>query len=162
MRKLLLVSAALLALLAMSASASADMALNSEVNSENIDENICISGWTRTVRPPVSFTNEVKKGLLEKLGLPWSSAEDFELDHIVPLTLGGHPSSPDNLELQAWAKDLPGWSGPSQARVKDALEVRLKRLVCAGDLELDEAQRCIYDDWRACNARYPSNNRSKQ
>ena len=26
----------------------------------------------------------------------------FELDHIVPLALGGHPRNPKNLALQAW------------------------------------------------------------
>jgi hypothetical protein len=39
------------------------------------------------------------------------------------------------------------FSGPENAREKDALENWLHSLVCAGQLDLVEAQRAIAEDW---------------
>ena len=113
-------------------------------------------GFTKTIRPPVSYTNKVKKKLMRDAGIPWTDASLFELDHLVPLTIGGNPRSLDNLRLQAWAVapvtlgDGTEWTGDDSAKVKDKLEVRLNRLVCSGEMELLEAQQCIYSDWRVC------------
>ena len=43
----------------------------------------------------------------------------FELDHIIPLALGGHPRNSRNLMLQVW-------SGHDGAKRKDRLEVKLQ------------------------------------
>jgi hypothetical protein len=72
---------------------------------------------------------------------------DYELDHIVPLTLGGHPRKLANLALQPWEGERGAWR-------KDALEIRLQRLVCGGVLTLNEAQACIAEDWEACEVKY--------
>ena len=72
---------------------------------------------------------------------------DFELDHIVPLALGGHPRKPANLALQPWG-------GEHGAKRKDALEIRMHSLVCRGEVPLHEAQVCIAEDWEACAAHY--------
>ena len=61
---------------------------------------------------------------------------------------GGHPRALDNFMLQKWA-------GKDGALAKDRLEPRLKRLVCAGKLDLPIAQHCIYDNWQACARRHP-------
>jgi hypothetical protein len=63
---------------------------------------------------------------------------DFELDHRIPLVLGGAPSDPRNLELQPW----------DEAGEKDHIEACLARAVCAGAIPLDEARRLIWSDWR--------------
>lgn len=117
--------------------------LNPEVRQETIPETICRAGYTRSVRPAASFTQGVKSRLIREAGLDASARSDYELDHIVPLALGGHPRQLSNLRLQPW-------SGPDSAVEKDRLEVRLQHLVCRGAVSLAEAQHCIAEDWHEC------------
>ncbi|HXI68467.1 MAG TPA: hypothetical protein VNH41_11040 [Steroidobacteraceae bacterium] len=124
------------------------IALNSDVDEETIDNTICISGYTKSVRPATSYTNGVKKKLMHDAGIDAARIGDYELDHIVPLDLGGHPRKLSNLMLQPW-------EGQHGAKAKDALEVRLKSLVCHGKLDLTDAQVCIARDWEACALQYP-------
>lgn len=135
----------IIALLASNAFAA--MALNPDVTQATIDQTICVAGYTKTVRPSVSYTNGVKRKLLRQQGIPASDAGLYELDHAVPLTLGGHPRALGNLVLQSW-------DGPAGAKVKDKLEPKLSRLVCARKIRLAEAQACIYHDWQACAKKY--------
>lgn len=44
---------------------------------------------------------------------------NFELDHTIPLALGGHPRNLNNLMLQPW-------EGHDGAKRKDRLEVKLQ------------------------------------
>jgi hypothetical protein len=124
------------------------IALNPEVDEDTIDETICESGYTKSVRPATSYTNGVKKKLMREAGIDAARIGDYELDHIVPLTLGGHPRKLSNLMLQPW-------EGEHGAKSKDILEVRLKSLVCHGKLDLTDAQVCIAQDWEACALKYP-------
>jgi hypothetical protein len=89
----------------------------------------------------------VKAKLLREQGLPQTDAPKYELDHLIPLALGGHPRKPENLWLQPW-------DGEWGARVKDRLEVKLKTLVCAGKITLERARRAIARDWIAAFSRY--------
>jgi hypothetical protein len=118
---------------------AANLPLNPEVTQATIGQTICVPGWTKTVRPPTSYTNRIKKRLIRKLELPPELLVDFELDHRIPLALGGAPSDPQNLLLQEW----------DEATEKDAVEACLARAVCAGTISLDEARRRIWTDWRA-------------
>lgn len=129
---------------AISTQASSGIVLNKEVTQDTIQQTICVPGYTKQVRPPTSYTNQVKQRLLQEAGQPPEAAGDYELDHIVPLALGGHPSSPSNLMLQPWP----------EAKRKDRIEVKLQCLVCSGQVELGQAQREIFEDWRAAYARY--------
>jgi hypothetical protein len=126
------------------------MALNPDVTPETISRTICVSGWTATVRPPVSYTNKIKRQLMDAEGIPWERASELELDHAVNLGVGGSPTSPDNLRLQTWAKESEWPQIDSDAHGKDAIEAFLQRAVCRSELPLAEAQTCIYSDWRAC------------
>ena len=47
-----------------------DLPFNPAVTQETIGNTICVFGWTKTVRPPVSFTNRVKIKLILELELP--------------------------------------------------------------------------------------------
>lgn len=119
--------------------ASADpLPLNPEVTQASIGETICLTGWTKTVRPPASYTNTIKRQRVLDLGLPLELIGDFQLDHRIPLSLGGAPSDPRNLELM----DL------DEAEEKDEVERCLPRVVCRGRVTLAEAQRAIWSDWR--------------
>src|ERR1700760_3223169 len=60
-------------------------ARNHSVTQQNIDDTICIKGWTKVVRPPMSWTNTLKHKLLKRYGIPASSIHDYELDHLIPL-----------------------------------------------------------------------------
>lgn len=122
-------------------------AVNGEVTQTNIQQNICVPGWSATVRPSTSYTNAIKARMLKDRGLPASDASKYELDHFIPLTLGGHPRSPDNLWLQAW-------DGQWGAKTKDRLEVKLKTLVCNGTLTLRLARDTIRRNWIEAFKRY--------
>jgi len=118
------------------------------VTPNTLGDTICASGYTKSVRPASSYTNGVKSKLMRDAGIDLAHKRDYELDHIVPLALGGHPRKPSNLALQPW-------DGPEGAHMKDILEVRLQKLVCRGQVPLLDAQQCIADDWQACATRYP-------
>lgn len=124
-------------------------ALNDDVTQSNIRQTICVSGWTATVRPSTSYTNGLKARLLREQGLPRSDAPKYELDHLIPLALGGHPRKPENLWLQSW-------TGEWNAHVKDRLEVKLKTMVCKGQISLQRARHAIATDWVAAFKRYVS------
>ena len=118
-----------------------------DVTQATIGTTICMAGWTATVRPSTSFTNGLKLIMLRRAGLPESDAPNYELDHFVPLALGGHPRSEDNLWLQRW-------DGPWNARVKDQLERRLQVLVCAGTIGLRSARAAVQHDWHAAYEKF--------
>ena len=103
---------------------------NPEVNQENIDETICVRGWTKTVRPPSSYTSALKIQQLAafKLSGPPSA---YQEDHLISLELGGSPSDPRNL----WPQPYP------RASEVDRIENELNAKVCSGALSLAQAQR---------------------
>jgi hypothetical protein len=123
--------------------AISDIPINPDVTQHNISDTICVRGWTKTVRPPLAYSNAVKKELFSEYGLPLSLMGDFQLDHIIPLGLGGSPADLRNLQLQ----------DADEAEQKDDVERCLMRAVCQGRVELDEARRLIWGDWKAARGR---------
>lgn len=115
-------------------------ALNPDVRQDSIHLTICQLGYAASVRPSTLYTNGVKLKLLRDRGLPASRAPEFELDHMVALALGGHPRNLVNLQLQPW-------EGEDGAKKKDQFKRKLQTKVCAGELSLAEAQRCLFY-WR--------------
>jgi hypothetical protein len=67
-----------------------------------------------------------------------------ELDHLIPLQLGGA----DDLR-NIWPQCRQGYAhwGPSGFHEKDRFENYLRRMVCSGEIPLEEAQREISTDW---------------
>ena len=116
-------------------------ATNPAVTQDNIHATICVSGWTKTIRPPASYTTKLKKQQMAAANLP-GDAHAYEEDHLISLEIGGNPTDPANLWPQTW-------DGPHSAHKKDVLETKLKRLVCAGKLPLAAAQLAIRTDWVA-------------
>ncbi|HEY2327175.1 MAG TPA: hypothetical protein VGH52_06795 [Gaiellaceae bacterium] len=104
--------------------------LNPDVTQTNIRDTVCKAGWTKTIRPPVSYTNDLKvKGLVQyRLH---GSLSDFQEDHLISLELGGNPIDPRNL----WPEPYP------RAAAVDQIENQLNHKVCTGELTLAQAQR---------------------
>jgi len=124
-------------------------AVDPQVTQADIDTTICHRGWTATIRPPEDVTSAEKRGSAEAYGYtgPFTTGE---YDHLVPLELGGDPNDPANLWVEP--NDHPGATSTSNG--KDALENRLRELVCAGSLSLDTARLAIATNWVAAAAHY--------
>lgn len=114
--------------------------IDPQVTQDNIRQTICVSGYTATVRPPTSYTNKIKKERMAAYGHA-GSMSDYELDHLIPLAIGGSPRDVANL----WPEPEAGSQG---ALSKDKVENYLHRAVCAGEISLSEAQTEIAGDWR--------------
>lgn len=112
--------------------------LNPDVTQATIATTICQPGWTRTIRPYVSTMKAIKADMLAAIGEPMERRNRYELDHRIPLALGGHPIDRGNLALQPI----------DEAREKDAIETCLSSLVCQGKIDLEDAQSAIWEDWR--------------
>jgi hypothetical protein len=112
------------------------------VTQQNIASTICVVGYTKTVRPPVSYTNALKfKQLSGSYGRYGSTnMKLFEEDHLIPLAVGGSPANPKNL----WPEP---WEGATGARKKDVLELKMHLMVCAHKITLKAAQAVFATNW---------------
>ena len=103
--------------------------LNPNVTQANIRSTICRHGWTETIRPPTSYTNELKAKQMRQYG-ETGSLSDYQEDHLISLELGGSPTDPRNL----WPEPYP------RASDVDKIENELNAEVCSGELTLAQAQ----------------------
>jgi len=115
-------------------------AINQDVTQANIATTICVKGWTKTIRPPASFTDKLKIAQLKALGYADQDPAHYEEDHRISLEVGGNPTDAKNL----WPEPYAGQWG---ARVKDQLEDELHRLVCSGKMPLADAQAALMGNW---------------
>lgn len=114
-------------------------ALNPNVTQDTIHNTICVPGWTKTVRPPVAFTNLLKTSQLPAYG-ETGPPSAFEEDHVIPLEVGGSPTDPRNL----WPEP---WDGPTGAHTKDHDENTTKAAVCAERITLAQGQQRLLAKW---------------
>jgi len=115
--------------------------INTVVTQDNIASTICVSGYTKTIRPSVSYTQQLKRQQIVAYGYTDTSSRDYEEDHLISLELGGNPTDPKNL----WPE--PGASPNS----KDTIENICHEKVCSGQMRLADAQREIATNWKtAC------------
>lgn len=124
-------------------------AVNPAVTQSDIPQTICVRGYSRSVRPPERYTERLKRLQIREYGYRDSWLRDYEEDHLVALSLGGSPRSPQNL----WAQPhdvVGGWG----SYAKDRLEARLHWLVCHRGFPLATAQRDLASDWIAAYKRY--------
>jgi hypothetical protein len=104
-------------------------ALNPAVTQANIYQTICVPGWTRTIRPPLSYTSRIKRQQMRARHLP-GNLVDYEENFFIPLELGGHPIS----LLNVWPQPL------RKAQAQGRFATALNQEVCAGRMTLREAQ----------------------
>jgi outer membrane biosynthesis protein TonB len=110
-------------------------AVNPAVTQATIGQTICVSGWTRTVRPSSAVTAAEKLDSEAAYGDDGSGA--YEYDHLIPLELGGAVNDARNL-----------WPEPGRIpNPKDSVENDLRALVCSGEMPLRTAQVRVAHDW---------------
>jgi len=104
--------------------------LNAYVTQATVASTICSRGWTRTIRPPVEYTNALKRKQMREYG-ERGPPSAYQEDHLISLELGGDPTDPRNL----WPEPYP------RAGEVDQIENELNAEVCAGSLALADAQQ---------------------
>ena len=109
---------------------------------------ICVSGYTKTVR---NVSETLKKDVYWEYGIYSHTTGQYEVDHIIPLELGGS-NDIANLYPEA-AEPRPGF------HEKDQLENLLHQKVCDGEITLSKAQTMIAVDWASAYNYYLRDNR---
>jgi hypothetical protein len=104
---------------------------------------VCKPGYARTVR---HTSGKLKATVYRAYSIDRRSGH-FEIDHLIGLELGGADVF-ENLWPESY--DTPRWN----AHTKDKLEDRLHALVCAGSVQLEDAQRDLAQDWIAAFQKY--------
>jgi hypothetical protein len=106
-------------------------------------QDISEPGYSKKVR---NVTAELKREVYAEYGITEHKAGEYEVDHLIPLSIGGS-NSIKNLWPESYRTV---WN----ARVKDRLEDRLHALVVNGKLDLKTAQREIATDWITAYKKY--------
>lgn len=123
-------------------------AVDGAVTQSNLRQTLCRKGgYTDSVRPPREVTDAFKKVARQAYSTPGRSS-DYELDHLIPLGLGGSSDS-RNLwpELNVGDPGQFDHSNPYGNNAKDGVESRLHTAVCNGEVELAQAQEAIATNW---------------
>jgi hypothetical protein len=124
-------------------------ASNPAVTQATIHRTICRTGYTRTIRPPSSYTTALKVSQLAS-GYTYrgqTATSAYEEDHLISLELGGAASDRRNL----WPEPYAATQG---ARVKDLVENKLHDLICSGSISLATARLAIATNWWTAYQRY--------
>ena len=104
-----------------------------------------VCAQSKSNNKPVSTA--VQRRVFAEYGISGVDPRAYEVDYLVTPALGGaddiHNLWPHSYSATAW-----------NARVKDALEDRLRGMVCDGSLDLTEAQREIASNWITAYKKY--------
>ena len=109
----------------------------------NPAETICVSGYTKKAR---AVSESTKRKVFELYNTT-PQQDRYEVDHLISLELGGS-NDIRNLWPQSYTTQ------PWNAYKKDKLENKLKRMVCSGQIQLEQAQQEIANDWIAAYKKY--------
>lgn len=110
------------------------------VTPDNVHSTICRRGYTKSVRPAREVSHLLKIKVTRAYGIATVPFSKVELDHLIPLSLGGS-SSQRNLWPQFRA-------GPANSEDKDTIAATLNSKVCSGQLGLRQAQQEMATNWR--------------
>ena len=107
---------------------------------------ICKIKWGKDAR---AVTASMKKTVFVSYGFPKLNRDErcpCEIDHLVSRELGGA-----DVIANLWPQL---YRGPWNAHMKDRLENRLHKELCAGNLKLEEAHAMLRADWRKAFIKY--------
>jgi hypothetical protein len=106
---------------------------------------VCAADFEASVKPMAKWQRDQA---LERYG---KRPEEFtgELDHLIPISLGG-TNDPENLWPLPANKDM----GPAE---KKALDQKLHQMVCDKTIKLKDAQDAIKKDWVKAYDQYVKN-----
>jgi hypothetical protein len=116
--------------------------LNTNVSQENLNQTVCVPGFTTKIRPSSNYTNKLKIQQIHEYGYSDTNPKHYQEDHRIPLSVSGHPTDPHNL----WPESL------DNAKQKDVIEHAVHKLLCSGKITLKQAQHVFLNDW---NVEYP-------
>ncbi len=103
---------------------------------------ICVAGYSRGVR---NVPESLKLAVYAEYGIASHVAGQYEVDHLVPLELGG-----SNSIANLWPEVAPGF------HQKDVVENELHDAVCSGGMALRVAQTRIAQNWRTAGVSVPA------
>jgi hypothetical protein len=104
---------------------------------------VCTPGYAKKQR---NVPAAVKAAVFKRYGLAAADHADYEVDHYLPLSLGGA-----NDIKNLWPQPKAGpWGFPQ----KDLLESVAHSLVCKGLVLLAEVRRAFLRDWVAAYRKY--------
>jgi hypothetical protein len=115
-------------------------------------------GKARTMKPDEAcghakenrqVPNALRDRILTEYKLPPGTHPDYQIDHLIPLCLGGS-NDPANLWPQPYRRKEEIWN----AEAKDRLDRRICDMVCSGEIEIGAAQEALAIDWIAAYEKY--------
>jgi hypothetical protein len=105
---------------------------------------VCTPGWASSHR---NVASAQYREVYAEYAIPYPEPSGaYELDHLIPLELGG-----DNANANLWPEPAVPTPGFHQ---KDLLEDALHTLVCEGTVSLAEAQHDFASDWYTAYVKY--------
>lgn len=119
---------------------------NPSITPTNYKDTLCNPNWsTRSIRPPATYTTQLKITQIKEYGYSDSKVGDYEEDHLISLELGGNPTDPANL----WPEPHRGTplAGTYGSQDKDQVENAAHAALCAGTMTLAEVQDGIANNW---------------
>lgn len=105
---------------------------------------ICVSGYSKQIR---DVPQAVKEQAYRIYGVTSRQPDEYEVDHLISLELGG-----SNSIRNLWPESFV--TQPLNAHVKDKLENKLHELICSGQIPVKQAQQEIAKDWIAAYKKY--------
>src|SRR5262245_44237392 len=90
-------------------------------------QDVCVPGYAKKVRAVPAW---LKRQAYAEYGITEYKTGDYEVDHLIPLSLGG-----SNSIRNRWPQSTK--TSPWNSYVKDAFERKLHQLVAAGDFDVE-------------------------
>lgn len=111
-------------------------------------ETICQKSYSLHAR---NVSTSTKAKVYRQYGVDKTRCEGgCKIDHLIPLAIGG-----SNDRSNLWPHEIGIEWG---AHRKTRLEVRLRKEVCAGRMDVLVAQHCIKSNWKQCYASFYGEN----